>query len=55
MAYRRKTCNYAQCNLDQEERELLTSFEKDEWKTVESTAKEKKRAQKAATQTLRKK
>lgn len=40
--------------LDQEETELLKTFEKDEWKTVKKVAKEKKRAQKAASKTLRK-
>ncbi len=38
-----------QQDLDQEEQELLTSFEKGEWKTVKGIAKEKARAQKTAT------
>ena len=35
--------------LDQEEKELLSSFENGEWKTVKNVDKEKARAQKAAT------
>jgi predicted DNA binding CopG/RHH family protein len=41
-------------DLDNEEEELLTSFEKGEWKSVKNVDKEKKRARKTATQTMRK-
>ncbi len=44
---------FSQQDLDPEEQELLTSFEKDEWKTIKDVAKEKKRAQKAAATSLR--
>lgn len=40
--------------LDQEENELLTSFEKGEWKTIKNVRKEKARARKTAAKTLRK-
>lgn len=40
--------------LDQEEQELLSSFEKGEWKTVKEANKEKKLAKKAATKSLSK-
>lgn len=38
--------------LDHEEEELLSSFEKDEWKTVKDVEKEKSSAQKAAVKTF---
>lgn len=41
-------------DLDREEKELLSSFEKDEWKTIKKIEKEKRRARKAAIKTLRK-
>lgn len=41
-------------NLDEEEKELLASFENDEWKTVKNIEKEKAHARKAADKTLRK-
>ena len=41
-------------NLDAEERELLSSFENNEWKTVKNVEKEKKRAREAAVKTLTK-
>lgn len=41
-------------NLDREEQDLLSSFEKDEWKTVKNVAKAKVNAKKIATKTLRK-
>lgn len=41
-------------DLDHEEEELLSSFEKDEWKTVKNIEKEKGRARKTASKTLRK-
>ncbi len=37
-----------------EEKEILSSFEKDEWKTVKRVKKEKLRAQKTATKTFHK-
>lgn len=40
--------------LDQEEKDLLASFENDEWKTVKGVAKEKEIARKTAAKTLRK-
>jgi predicted DNA binding CopG/RHH family protein len=46
--------NLHQNDLDPEERELLSSFEKDEWKTVKNLEKEKARAKKIAAKTLRK-
>ena len=41
-------------DLDHEEKDLLSSFEKNEWKTVKNVEKEKVRARKTATKTLRK-
>lgn len=41
-------------DLDYEESELLASFENDEWKTIKNVEKEKARARKIATKTLRK-
>lgn len=41
-------------NLDAEEKELLSSFENEEWKTVKNVEKEKLHARKTATKTLRK-
>ena len=41
-------------DLDDEERELLDSFEKSEWKTVKNIKKERAHAQKTAATTLRK-
>lgn len=38
----------------QEEKALLSSFERDEWKTVKNVEKEKMHARKAAAKTLRK-
>lgn len=43
-----------QKKFDPDENDLLSSFEKDEWKTVPNLKKEKSRAQKTATKTLRK-
>ena len=43
-----------QNDLDREEKELLSSFERDEWKTIKNVEKEKNRARKTATKTLRK-
>jgi hypothetical protein len=43
-----------QNDLDQEENELLISFEKGDWKTVKNIEKEKTRARKTAAKTLRK-
>ncbi len=40
--------------LESEEKDLLSSFEKGEWKTVANVKKEKSRARKAAAKTLRK-
>ncbi len=40
--------------LDPDEKELLSSFEKDEWKTIKNVEKEKLIASKTAAQTLRK-
>lgn len=41
-------------NLDIEEKALLSSFEKDEWRSVKNLKKEKASARKIATKTLRK-
>lgn len=41
-------------NLDQEEKEFLSSFENEEWKPVKNTKKEISSAQKTAHKTLRK-
>ena len=38
--------------LDQEEEALLTSFENDEWETVDDIEEQKKSARKIATETL---
>jgi predicted DNA binding CopG/RHH family protein len=43
-----------QIDLDHEEKELLSSFEKDEWKTIKNVEKGKVRARKTAAKTLRK-
>jgi predicted DNA binding CopG/RHH family protein len=43
-----------QNDLDHEEKELLSSFEKDEWKTIKNVEKGKVRARKTAAKTLRK-
>jgi predicted DNA binding CopG/RHH family protein len=40
--------------LDYEEEELLSSFEKDEWKTIKNVEKEKLSARRTAAKTLRK-
>lgn len=40
--------------LDSEEKELLSSFEREEWKTVKQIQKEKKFAKEAAKKTLQK-
>ena len=40
--------------IDHEEEELLSSFEKDEWKTIKNVKKEKSSARKTATRTLSK-
>lgn len=41
-------------DLDHEEKELLTSVENEEWATVKDLERERARARKAATKTLRK-
>ena len=41
-------------HLDREENELLSSFENDEWKTINNLEKEKLSARKTAAKTLRK-
>lgn len=41
-------------NLDREEKELLSSFENEEWESVKDIKAEKTRARKAAAKTLRK-
>lgn len=43
-----------QSNLDSEEKELLFSFENNEWKTVGGFVKNKTDAKKASSDTLRK-
>lgn len=43
-----------QYNLDDEERDLLDSFERNEWQSVKNLKKEKIRAKKTATKTLSK-
>ena len=50
----KKSRKQAQKKLDPEESELLSSFERGEWKTVANVEKEKVHAQKAAKKTLRK-
>ena len=40
--------------LDNEEKDILTSFEKDEWKTIKNIEKEKLAARKTAAKILRK-
>jgi predicted DNA binding CopG/RHH family protein len=40
--------------IDHEEEELLSSFERNEWKTVKNIEKEKSSARKTAAKTLRK-
>lgn len=41
-------------NLDREEKDFLSSFEKDEWKSVKNVDRAKASARKAAAKTLRK-
>lgn len=41
-------------NLDHEEKELLSSFEKGEWKSIKNLKNEKRAAHETATKTLRK-
>ncbi len=50
----KKNRKSARPKLDEEENELLSSFEKDEWETVADVKKEKVRARKTAEKTLRK-
>jgi predicted DNA binding CopG/RHH family protein len=50
---RRKIKSY-QKNLNSEEKELLASFEKDEWRTIKNVEKEKALTRKAAIRSLRK-
>jgi predicted DNA binding CopG/RHH family protein len=50
----KKTKKSHQNDLDREEKELLTSFENDEWKTVKNVKKVKAHARKTAAKTLRK-
>jgi hypothetical protein len=41
-----------QKNTDHEEKEILSSFEKGDWKTVRNVEKQKKQAQKIASKTI---
>lgn len=50
----KKSRKSIQKKLDSDENDLLSSFEKGEWKTVANVKKEKSRAQTAAAKTLRK-
>ena len=50
----KKSRKSARKKLDRDENDLLSSFEKGEWKTVTNVKKEKLRARKAAAKTLRK-
>lgn len=50
----KKKIKVPQKKLDREEKEILASFEADEWKTVKEIEKEKKLAQKTAAKSLRK-
>lgn len=50
----KKTVEIKKLNLDAEEKELLNSFEKGEWKTVKNVTQEKNRAKRAATNYLKK-
>ncbi len=47
----KKNRKSAKIKLDPEERDLLSSFEKGEWKTVANVKKEKSRAKKVAAKT----
>lgn len=50
----KKSRKSSRIKLDPDEKDLLSSFEKGEWKTVASAKKAKSRARKAAAKTLRK-
>jgi predicted DNA binding CopG/RHH family protein len=50
----KKSRKSARKKLNPDENDLLSSFEKGEWKTVANVKKEKARARKAAAKTLRK-
>jgi predicted DNA binding CopG/RHH family protein len=50
----RKNKNASQMNLDDEEKDLLSSFENSEWKTVKNLKQEKALARGAAAKTLSK-
>lgn len=50
----KKSKKSARKKLDAEENKLLSSFERDEWKTVANVKKEKVCARQAAEKTLRK-
>lgn len=50
----KKSKKSARIKLDPDENELLSSFEKGEWKPVANVKKAKSRARKAAAKTLRK-
>ena len=50
----RRNANKNKPTLDQDERELLASFEHDEWKPVKHIKKEKASASKSANKTLTK-
>lgn len=50
----KKSRKSARKKLDPDENDLLSSFEKDEWKTVANVKQEKSRARKTAAKTLRK-
>jgi predicted DNA binding CopG/RHH family protein len=49
-----KKNNPPRIKLEREEKELLTSFDKGEWRTVKKITMEKKRARKTASKTLSK-
>lgn len=50
----KKNQNFTKKKLDHEEKELLASFENDEWTTVRNVKKEKELACETAAKTLRK-
>lgn len=50
----KKNRKSARIKLDPDENDLLSSFEKGEWKTVSNVKKAKSRARKTAAKTLRK-
>ena len=50
----KKKTTSKRAKLDPEEKKLLKSYEKGEWRSIKEAAKEKKRAQSTAARTLKK-